>query len=65
MYAALIFGIEIIRIRRIGEHPETVAAEHVFPLRVGDAAGILRFAHPGAVVLQTAVNTVRDRHRPR
>ena len=57
--AALVFGIKVIGIRRIGEHPETVAVVHVFPLRVGDAAGILRFADPGAVVLQSAVNLVR------
>src|SRR5437773_959419 len=56
---ALVFGINVIRIRRVGKHPETVAGVHVFPLRVGDAAGILRFAHPRTVVLQTAVNAVR------
>ena len=56
--AALVFGINVIRICGIGEHPETIAAVHVFPLRVGDAAGILRFAHPRTVVLQTAIDAV-------
>src|SRR5438067_13672985 len=56
---ALLLGVEIIAIGRIGEHPEAVAAEHVFPLRVVDAAGILRLAHPRAVVLQPAVNLER------
>src|SRR5207302_2331045 len=40
-FAALVFGINVIRIGGVGEHPETVAVVHVFPLRVGDAAGIL------------------------
>src|SRR5205807_4198723 len=39
--AALVFGINVIRIRRVGKHPETIAVVHVFPLRVGDAARIL------------------------
>ena len=57
--AALVLGVEVIGIGRIGKHPETVAAVHVFPLRVGDSAGILRFAHPRTVVLQSAVDAIR------
>ena len=56
--AALVFGINIIRIRGIREHPETIAAVHVFPLRVSNAARILGLAYPRTVVLQTAVNAV-------
>src|SRR5205823_2480836 len=32
---------------------------HVFPARIGNSTGVLRIAHPGTVVLQTTVNTVR------
>ena len=56
--AALGFGIDVVRIGRVFEHPEAVAAEHVFPARVADAAGIRRIAHPGAVVLQAAIDVI-------
>ena len=57
--AALVFGIDIIGISRIGKHPKPIAVEHVFPARVSNAAGILRVAHPRTVVLQPAVNAIR------
>ena len=57
--AALGFGIEIVGIGGIFKYPEAIAAEHVFPARVGDAARIRRIAHPGTVVLQAAINVVR------
>ena len=57
--AALGFGINVIRVGRIFEYPETVAAINVFPARIGDAARIRRIAHPEAVVLQPAVDVVR------
>ena len=56
--AALIFGVNVIGISGIGEHPEPVAVVHVFPLRVGDAPGILRFAHEGTIVLQAAIHAI-------
>src|SRR5206468_2029526 len=58
-FPALILGIDVIRISRILEHPEPIAIVHVFPLRVGDAAGILRVAYPRAVILQSAIDVVR------
>ena len=57
-FAALRLGVEIVGIGGILEHPEAVAAEHVFPARVAHAAGIRRVAHPGAVILQAAVDAV-------
>ena len=57
--AALGFGIDVGRIGGVFEHPEAVAAEHVFPARIGDAAGIGRIAHPRAVVLQAAIDVIR------
>ncbi len=57
--AALVFGVEVVGIGRVGEHPEAVAAVHVLPAAVGDAAGIGRVAHPAAVVLQAAIDVVR------
>ena len=54
--ATLRLSVKVIGIRGIGEHPKAVTAKHIFPLRVGDAAGILRLADPGTVVLQTAVD---------
>ena len=39
--AALIFGIDVIGIGRIREHPEAIAVVHVFPRAIGDPAGIL------------------------
>src|SRR4029077_8893427 len=56
---ALVFGINVIRVSRVGKHPKPIATVHVFPLRVGDTARVLRIAHPGTIVLQTAVNAVR------
>src|SRR6202043_835015 len=47
--AALRLRVDESRIGRVGEHPEAVAAEHVLPLVVGDAAGIVRLANPRAV----------------
>ena len=38
--AALCLRIHMVGIRRIGEHPEAVAAEHGFPALVGDAARV-------------------------
>ena len=63
--AALVFGVDVIRIARIGEGVETVAVEDVFPLRVGDPAGIFRGTDPGTVILQAAVDADKDRRRPR
>src|SRR5580658_2953642 len=56
---ALRFGVNIIRVRRIFPSPKAVPAEHVFPTRIADAAGIRRIAHPTAVVLQTAIDVIR------
>ena len=64
-FPALILGIDVIRISRILEHPKPIAVEHVFPCAIGDAAGILRVAHPRTVVLQPAVHLVRIAYRPR
>src|SRR6267154_338321 len=52
------FGVQIVLVRRIDEHPEPIASVHVFPAAVGDAARILRIADPGAVVLQTAIDVI-------
>ena len=60
--AALRFGVEVRRVGGIDEHPEAVAAVHVLPLRLRDAAGELRLADPRAVVLQAAVHVVRPVH---
>ena len=60
--AALRLGVDVVRIGRILPHPEAVAAVHVLPARIGDAAGIGRVADPGAVVLQAAVDVVRVGH---
>src|SRR5690242_14687513 len=49
--AALIFGIEIVRISWIDKGVKAVAIENVFPLRVGDAAGIFRLSNPAAIIL--------------
>ena len=38
--AALIFGIDVIRVSRVLEHPESIAVVHVFPTMIGDAAWI-------------------------
>ena len=38
--SALGFGVDPIRIRRVGKHPESIAAEQVLPTRIADAAGI-------------------------
>ena len=56
--AALVFGINVIGISRIGKHPKPVAVVHVLPLRVSNAAGILGFAYKGTVVLQTSIHAV-------
>ena len=63
--AALIFGVDVVRISRILEHPEPIAIEHVFPTMISDAAGVLRVADPRTVVLQPAIHTDTDRSRPR
>src|SRR3954469_9075264 len=60
--AALIFGIGVIRVGRIGEGPEAVAAVEVFPAVVGDAARIFLVADPAAVVLQAAIDLIRVLH---
>ena len=60
--ATLGFGVDVVGVRRILMHPEAIAAIHIFPARVGDAAGIGRIAHPRAVVLQPAINVVRIGH---
>ena len=39
-FSALRFGINVIRIRRIGKRPESVAAQKVFPTAIRDPAGI-------------------------
>src|SRR5690242_16807841 len=57
--AALILSIKVIDISGIRKHPEPVAIVHVLPLRISNPARILRFAHPRAVVLHTAVNPIR------
>ena len=65
MRAALVFRVEVVGVGRIGEHPEAVAAVHVFPAAVGDAAGVGGIADPAAVVLQAAVDVVRVLRRRR
>ena len=49
--ATLILSVDVIGISGIRKHPEAIAVVHVFPLRIGDPAGMLRFAHERAVVL--------------
>ena len=57
--AALVFGVDVIGIGRIDEGVKAIAVEDIFPLRVGDAAGIFRLADPAAVILQSAVDPIR------
>ena len=44
--AALGFRVNVIVIGGVLPHPKTVAAIHVFPTRVGDAAWIRRVTYP-------------------
>ena len=60
--AALRFGVDVIRIGRIGEHPEAVAAINIFPTIVRDSTRIGRVANPGTVVLQAAVDVIWPIH---
>ena len=55
---ALIFRVKVVGIRRIGEGVEPVAVEDVFPLRIGNPAGIFRLANPAAVILESAIDLV-------
>ena len=57
--ASLIFRVDVIRVSRVLEHPESIAVEHVFPTMIGDAARVLRITYPRAVVLQSAIHLVR------
>ena len=57
--ATLRFGVDVGRIRRVFEHPEAIAAIHVFPSGIGHTARIRRVSYPGAVVLETAVDVIR------
>src|SRR5262249_10930701 len=57
--AALVFRVDVVRISRVLEHPETIAIEHIFPTTIGDAARVLRTPYPRAVVLQSAIHLVR------
>ena len=57
--AALILRVNVIGVGRVRKHPEPVAVVHIFPLMICDSAGILRIAHPRAVVLKAAVNAIR------
>src|SRR5262245_20601989 len=57
--ASLVFRVDVVWIRRILEHPESIAVEHVFPTMIGDTTRVLRIAHPRAVVLQPAIHLVR------
>src|SRR5512132_2752757 len=56
--AALVFGIDVVRVSRVLEHPESIAVEHIFPTIIGDAAWVLRITYPRAVVLQSAIHLV-------
>src|SRR5512132_1217097 len=56
--AALVFSIDAIRISRVLEHPESIAAVHIFPAMIGYAAWVLRITYPRAVVLQSAIHLV-------
>ena len=49
--AALVFRVDVVRVSRVLEHPESIAVVHIFPTMIGDAARVLRIAYPGAVVL--------------
>jgi hypothetical protein len=60
--AALRLGVDVVGVFGVGEHPEAVAAVHVLPLRVADAAGVGRVADPGRVVLQPAVDAEGSLH---
>ena len=57
--AALVLGVDGVRVRRILPGPEAVAVVDVLPAAVGDAARIRRIADPGAVILQAAIDLVR------
>ena len=57
-FPALRFRIDVVRVGGIFPRPEAVAAVHVLPTRVGDAARVGRIADPGAVVLQAAVDVI-------
>src|SRR6185369_2112315 len=57
--AALIFRIGKVRVRRIRECPEAVAAEQILPAAVGDPAGIFLVPDPRTVVLEPAIDLVR------
>src|SRR5208283_1008691 len=61
-FAALRFGVSVIRIGGIGEGPEAVAAEEILPAAIGDAGRILGIADKGAIVLEAAVDLVRIGH---
>src|SRR3954470_3820261 len=55
---ALRFGVGVIRVRRIGEGPEAVAAEQIFPAVVSDPARVFAVADPGRIVLQPAIDLI-------
>src|ERR1051325_9764629 len=57
--AALRFGVNVIRIGRIGKRVESIASKNAFPLRNADAAEILRAPDPVRIVLQSAINLIR------
>src|SRR5689334_4262065 len=59
--SALGLRIDIIRVCRVFEYPESVAAVDVLPARIRNASGIRRISNPRAVVLQPAVYVVRVR----
>ena len=58
-FATLRFGVDVCRVGRIFPRPEAIAAEHILPARIRNATGIRGIAHPGAVILQAAVDVVR------
>src|SRR6516164_3852540 len=44
-FAALVLGIDIVWVGRVGKHPESIAAVHIFPAMIGNATWILRIAY--------------------
>src|SRR5215469_5407615 len=57
-FPALGFGVDVVGIGRVLEHPEAVATIHVFPAGIDDAAGIGRISYPRTVVLQAAIDVI-------
>ena len=59
---ALALGINVIGVRGIRLHPESVAAVEILPMAILDGTTGARRTHPGAVVLETAEHAIGQGH---